>query len=521
MKHKSRKIDLFLALLLLVAWSCGRDDDDFMLTGQQLQEEELIAEPIHLVLNPYGATPLAAEATVRTTEATQLELQVGLGGALVYTMEQLSVEHRLPVLGLLADHENTLIFKLIRENGDFVVDTLKLQTEPLPDYIPGVRILQHKENHTEPGYTLCALMYAKSGNMITSPFIFDSMGRIRYYLDIDALNGFYNPVKRLRNGNWVFALNETIYEYDVLGQLINSWEIDGYLQHHEVVEKADGNFLIAVSKKNAETIEDHIIELDRGSTSILNVWDLREILDNDRFNLVWNSRDWLHVNALWYDETDGGIVVSARHQGIFKVSRDNRLLWILAPNVGWGTAGIDGEGKPTSDYLLQAVNENEEAYVGQVQRGEERAPDFDWTWGQHAAMALPNGNILVFDNGFNRHFRNGLDGDHSRGVEYQINEENKTVQQVWEYITTEPGSFYSRNLGDADYLPQTGNRLFCSGNIHFNGDRYARIVEVSVPDVNVVFEAQIDFANVNATGVDIWGQTDMIYRCERLPLYAE
>ena len=143
-----------------------------------------------------------------------------------------------------------------------------------------------------------------------------------------------------------------------------------------------------MTKKDLETIEDHIVELGRISGEILTVWDLREILDIDRFDLVWNSRDWLHVNSLWYDEMDGSIVISGRHQGIFKVSRDNRLIWILAPHRGWGSAGLDGTGKPTSNFLLTAVNETGMPLVEAVQHGEERALNFDWTWGQHAAMVL-------------------------------------------------------------------------------------------------------------------------------------
>ena len=134
---------------------------------------------------------------------------------------------------------------------------------------------------------------------------------------------------------------------------------------------------------------------------------------------------------------------------------------------------------------------------------------------------FPNGNILAFDNGFKRFFRSGGIPKHSRGVEYEIDEENFTVRQVWEYISPEPEAFYSRNLGDADYLPKTENRLFCSGNIHHDGERYASIVELAAPEADVIFEAQINFSNIHSNGADSWGQTDMVYRCERLLIYPE
>lgn len=514
---------ILLSLLgvLVLGMGCKKEDDELQLTGQEIAMEDILAESIELTLNPYENAPLAAEAIINTTGPTMITVQIGLENGLIHEASQTAELHKVPVLGLYPDALNTIIITITAENGDFAKDTLELETNPLPDYLPSIDILTLKENRSEPGFTLCEFLHAKTGKMIARPFLFDSAGRIRWYLELKEIENFINPIKRLRNGNWLFALNQTLYEYDMLGRQINTWEIEGYLQHHEVVEKEDGNFLVAVTKKDLETIEDHIIEIGRISGEILRVWDLREILDIDRFDLFWNSRDWLHVNSLWYDEADGGIIISGRHQGIFKVSRDNRLIWILAPHKGWGSAGLDGTGKPTSNYLLTAVNEEGTPFVEAVQHGEERALNFDWTWGQHAAMALPNGNILAFDNGFNRFFRPGTTPKHSRGVEYKIDEENFTVQQVWEYVSTEPGTFYSRNLGDADYLPITDNRLFCSGNIHHNGERYARIVELAAPEADVIFEAQINYSNIHSTGSDTWGQTDMVYRAERLPIYPE
>ncbi|RMF31303.1 MAG: aryl-sulfate sulfotransferase, partial [Bacteroidetes bacterium] len=80
--------------------------------------------------------------------------------------------------------------------------------------------------------------------------------------------------------------------------------------------------------------------------------------------------------------------------------------------------------------------------------------------------------------------------------------------------------FYSHNISDVDLLPQTGNRLICPGNIEENGVREARIVEVAHPSGEVVFEAVIDFANLFSNGGN-WGQSDIVYRCERLPLLPD
>lgn len=75
-----------------------------------------------------------------------------------------------------------------------------------------------------------------------------------------------------------------------------------------------------------------------------------------------------------------------------------------------------------------------------------------WTWGRgelqgpHAASLLPNGNVLVFDNGLVRGF--------SRVVEV----DPTTNQIVWQYAAREPKDFYSGTGGYVQRLPN-GNTL--------------------------------------------------------------
>ncbi len=94
-------------------------------------------------------------------------------------------------------------------------------------------------------------------------------------------------------------------------------------------------------------------------------------------------------------------------------------------------AGLDGNGYETSDFLLTAVDSTGTPYAQQIQSGEVDSAEFDFPWGQHTAMVQENGNIFLFDNGFNRRF--GLPpNDFSRAVEYRIDETNMTVQQIWQ-----------------------------------------------------------------------------------------
>jgi hypothetical protein len=79
-------------------------------------------------------------------------------------------------------------------------------------------------------------------------------------------------------------------------------------------------------------------------------------------------------------------------------------------------------------------------------------PRLVWSWGPgildrpHHPSVLPNGNILLFDNGTHRSF--------SRVIEL----DPATEEIVWEYRAEPPAAFYSRARGSAQALPN-GNVL--------------------------------------------------------------
>ena len=137
------------------------------------------------------------------------------------------------------------------------------------------------------------------------------------------------------------------------------------------------------------------------------------ILSNGRLDLLHaNSCHWLPFEELVGTHAVYGaahVVVSFRHLSlvaVFDVEREE-LVW------AWGT--------------------------GQVER-------------QHEARWLPNGNLLVFDNG-------GIEREHSRVLEV----DPRTSELAWLYEALEPTDFYSVSRGTAQRLAN-GNVLVASTN---------------------------------------------------------
>lgn len=507
-------------LLALLFTACGDDvgivDPDIEPDLQRVPLDSLLAGDLSLAHNPNEITPLSALASFQTIAPARVTVNV-LGDESETRSFSEATTHEIPILGLYPNRENRVVLRVLTGNT-LAEDTLRITTDPLPDFLPTIEVTTASRRLMEDGMTLSSLSIGTGDEFASHPIMFDASGNIRWYMDLSSFGGIVFLVERLNNGNLLFGHGNAIYEYDMLGTEINRWDIPGYWFHHDVIEKPDGNLLVAVNKSNLDTVEDHVIEVDRASGAVVNEWDLRQVLDVDRFDYIENETDWFHMNAIWYDAEDDALLLSGRNQSaVVKVTADNELVWILSPHKGWGRAGLNGDGHETSDYLLTAVDASGNPYPDAVQQGTEDVPGFSWSWGQHAPLLLPNGNLFLFDNGLNRTFSSSAP-TYSRGVEYVIDEEAMTVQQVWQYGKARGEAFYSSIISDVDYLSDTGNRLVMPGIVTTPGPR-AYVTEVTSPSKEVVFEASIEFKNQLSSGDMSWGNFDLVYRSERLPLY--
>jgi arylsulfate sulfotransferase len=483
--------------------------------------DRLAAVEPTLVLNPSGIAPLSASFRVETPISTTLTTRLlGQGGdpPIERTSDRPATQHELAILGLYPGAENLVEFSLTTASGVSLTDTVRVSTEALPDFLPDVEITVFTSGQTEPGWTLSSVSIGVGGRFESHPIMFDERGQVRWYLDLSGFSDLVFAVEPLRNGNLLIAQDRAVFEMDRLGTEVNRWEHPNHVFHHDVIEKPDGNLIVSVDVVGRETVEDHIIEIDRATGDIVREWDMRTVLDIDRFDYLQNATDWFHMNAVWFDPSDQGLIISGRNQGVVKVSRENELVWILAPHRGWGSAGVNGDGENTADYLLTAVDANGTPYEADVQDGMLRAADFDWSWGQHAPMILPNGNVFIFDNGNRRRF-SAAPPYFSRGVEYEIDEEAMTVREVWEYGTDRGRGYYSAIISDVDYLPWSENRLIMPGIV--GGEVPKSYITEVTESGSVVFEAVLSFKNLRGSGAQAWGELDISYRSERIPLHPD
>ena len=209
---------------------------------------------------------------------------------------------------------------------------------------------------------------------------------------------------------------------------------------------------------------------------------------------------WLHQNSLEYDPHDDSIIFSARYQGVAKITRNGthgptpnkgkRLVWILAPHMGWGMGGWDGMGTfDPNTALLTAIDAMGVAYAPDVQNNliapDSALDEFHWPVGQHGLrvtsrtgdrITLLNFNnqaSFVFDgvgsvnNGSSPFHQGDLSNDRSNPsysmfTEYEIDENSKTVRQVWGHGQGEHTYYGSLNCG-VNLLSNNNKVMISSG----------------------------------------------------------
>jgi len=460
-------------------------------------------------LNPYGVSPLTALIKFETMEPTEIEVVVGNeeGQATISKKwEGFETNHNIPVLGLYPDADNIVVLNAYDEDGNKKSTEVSIQTEPVPDEIPKTELVESQPEQMEDGLT-----FIVPGKNVL--YAVDENADIRWYADMPYRLIF----NRLDNGN-ILVNTKTedeekytdLLEMDMLGKVENAYKIEndnyeeGNLLHHDVIELPSGNLLATVHDPDTKYVEDYMVEIDRRSGKTVQEIDLKDVFPEaayeDYSGEYADRHDWFHQNSIWFDETDNTIVISGRHQdAVMKLSYpDAKIKWILAAHEGWS--------KEHEEYLLEPEDDN-----------------VKFPAAQHAAKVLPDmdnnedtSDVIIFDN---NHVVTRGDKDigdtYSRMVQYRINEKDMTVEEVWSYGEVRGESFYSDIVGNAQYLPDTGNRLITSGHIAPIEDAKERssiIVETNdKTDADVVYEIKISGFEKD--------DGKLAYRALRLPLY--
>ena len=493
-----------IGLLILNNMSTARGELKLTLSlrsEQQELEEGFTSEGYTLdnpnvIVDPYNNSPLTALVIFETAKKEKVKITIEGEDDLTTYTHQFDKEkvHYIPVYGLYAGKENTVIIECGNEKKE-----LKIKTEELPDDF----ILPTSVKKEESKLTNDLYFFTPSSGGYTCAY--DTNGDVRWYLT----NAATWKIDRLENGHLLVSTERLVnspyyltglYEMDMLGKIYVEYSLPGGY-HHDYYEMPNGNLLVASDDFNNEkgTVEDYIVELDRETGKIVKTIDLKDILNmEDGKSENWVEYDWFHNNSVWYDEKTNSITLSGRHQdAVINIDYDTeKLNWIIGDPTNWS--------EEYQKYFFKPVGD-----------------DFEWQWSQHAAMITPEGYVFIFDNGNNKSKNEDeyvdAEDSYSRGVMYKIDTEKMTIEQVWEYGKERGSEFYSPYISDVDYLDKNHYIVHSGGIVYVDGKNSNQPAGISGADKlvsdtveilndKVIFEIKLPSNN---------------YRVEKMSLYSK
>jgi hypothetical protein len=343
----------------------------------------------------------------------------------------------------------------------------------LPQDIPHYTVTQTSPDSGE-GYIFVAPFFWTRSTIGSYLLILNNQGQIVYYKSMaDALEAFDFKVQPNGTLSYFDQKQAAFFVMDSHYQVVDTYRAgDGYVADlHDLQLLPDGDALLMAydnetvdmskivpgGKKDATVTGLIVQELDPSKNVIFEwrSWDHFAYTDSTA-NLTEQNIDLVHGNALAL-ANDGNLLLSSRNLSeITKINlQTGAVMWRLG-------------GKHST---FNFVNGQPFAY-------------------QHDVRQLPDGDITVFDN-------HGTEQEPapSRGVEYRLDEANKTATQVWEYTHVPP--VFATYMGNTQRLAD-GNTFLDWGAPYTHGQGYAyeTMTEVS-PDNRTLFEMAFDRAYVS------------------------
>ncbi|MEW6193589.1 MAG: aryl-sulfate sulfotransferase [Bacteroidota bacterium] len=209
---------------------------------------------------------------------------------------------------------------------------------------------------------------------------------------------------------------------------------------HELRILPNGNYLILGREDSHQVDLSGVVDGGRTSATIIS-YVIQEIDKNKNLVFEWNTWDNFEITDTYSDLKQGTIDVS--HGNSIEIDFDGNFLVSFR-----NTQEITKIDRATGEIIWRlGGKKNQFTFINDTL-------GFSW---QHAARRLPNGNIMLFDNGFRRE---PAVMAFSRALEYKVDEINKTATLVWEYRNTP--DVYSIGLGYSQKLPN-GNAFIAWG----------------------------------------------------------
>lgn len=423
-----------------------------------------------LTVEPNPNSTLSAFVSWTTDVAADSAVEFGQGGyEYVIRKSEGVTEHRVLVIGMRADSTYQLRAVSTTGAGSGSSET-SFMTGSLPSTVPTPELTASAAGAQE-GWTFVSVQPPGEGfGASGEPGVivgYDMEGvPVWYYVNGDRPEELGDAsIEVLPNGNLLIGPNTYTppKEVDLAGNVV--WagpeQPDGGgngtpgLMTHDARKLGNGNYVLLRNEMDENDFEGALVEEVTPDNQVVWSWSLFDHIQPD---VLVDSPDWCHPNAVTIDEEEGFLYLSCRWLGLIKAERggDGAVVWTLGE-------GLDG-GSFTFDPPEGAFAD------------------------QHDPERQEDGSVLVYDNG--GYTLRPTGDEHSRVIELALDESAMVATLSWSF----PGDFavdswyredwYTPFWGDADRLAN-GNVLITAG---MRSSTSGRIFEVRREDGQVVWE---------------------------------
>jgi hypothetical protein len=319
------------------------------------------------------------------------------------------------VLGLLPATDYAMSIESRRGNLTIIGPQAVFTTGSLPSGLAQTRM--HFDGTPSGGYTIANIGAPDANGYIV---IFDSTGTLRWYRNFGP--EFNSNARQQANGDFTIFVGPSNGFQPAVGAFVEVRPSGDSVRAITAVGSAytDPHELVSTYNRQNGLVADYLfgydlgaLDLDEDGEDTQETVALHQVLRISSSGAVdtlinaadhWGLADAIeppdipdldHPNSIDFD-LDGGVIVSYRSfSAVVKVNPDTHA-------IEWQLGGVKNQFTFLNDPL----------------------GGFD---GQHSARVLPNGHLLIFDNGWTH------SPQMSRAVEYELNTSAMTATMVWQY----------------------------------------------------------------------------------------
>lgn len=327
-------------------------------------ENYAVEEPL-AVINPYGTNTTGLYVHFQADDSGTLDYTISAEGTADFTRtakdansDAAVAEYQL--IGLVPGKENTVSVTYINEEGtegdkySFRVDA--------PETTSGYPIAMEQtaaSGNTELADGLFVLMGVNNYDGYT--FLFDNDGTMR--AEIISEEYRMDQMAAFEDSMVFTTTDQKLARMNPLGKITDTYELNGYVMHHDFVINDDGQVLALVSDSAKDTVEDMVMSIDLNTGEQKLLIDFNELLRGYKQETkpvetdgksVW---DWIHFNSI--DLVGDSVILSARENStIIKVDdiyRQPSINYLIGIHDVWaGTEGEDLRLQKSSEFPSQA-----------------------------------------------------------------------------------------------------------------------------------------------------------------------